>query len=322
MDIMIHRLKSENNDGNHIYVQREDLLPFSMGGNKVRIAEAFFQDMKKKGCDTMIMYGSRHSNLCRVLSNLCYSNGVESYMICSHSGETDYKKTFNTYMVDWCGVQIVHCEVSKIAETVEKLINELKDSGKKPYYIYGDKFGKGNEGTAASAYAKVYPEIISYEKQQGWEFDYIFCPCGTGATHSGLVCGHLLSGDAKKIYGLMISSRETARAYQVAEDGIRSYFKDNDEMLPDNFLEEIALINYTDRLGGYGIYHEEVKQCIRKQYQINGIPLDPVYTGKAFLSMQMFIKEKEIKNSRILFLHTGGTPLFYDYLESEGETLC
>lgn len=35
----IQKLISEN--GNEMYIMREDLLSFSMGGNKVRIAEAF-----------------------------------------------------------------------------------------------------------------------------------------------------------------------------------------------------------------------------------------------------------------------------------------
>lgn len=32
----------------NIYIKRDDLLPFSFGGNKVRIAEEFFADMRRK----------------------------------------------------------------------------------------------------------------------------------------------------------------------------------------------------------------------------------------------------------------------------------
>ena len=44
----IQRLKTEAGDRNEIYIKRDDLLPFSMGGNKVRIAEAFFRTWFKK----------------------------------------------------------------------------------------------------------------------------------------------------------------------------------------------------------------------------------------------------------------------------------
>ena len=43
--------------GNRIFIKRDDLLPFSLGGNKVRIAEAFLKDMNNRGCDALIGYG-------------------------------------------------------------------------------------------------------------------------------------------------------------------------------------------------------------------------------------------------------------------------
>ena len=45
-----------------------------------------------------------------------------------------------------------------------------------------------------------------------------------------------------------------------------------------------------------------------------GIPLDATYTGKAFMGMTEYIKG--ISNKNILFIHTGGTPLFFDVLRS------
>ena len=314
MDTVIQYLQPETDDGNQFYMKRDDLLPFSMGGNKVRIAEAFYQDMKAKGCNSMIIYGSRHSNLCRVLSNLCCSRGVECTMICSHDEHEDAAPTNNTYLIDWAGAHVVHCGKSEIAATVERVMDEIRSRGDKPYYIYGDKFGKGNEGTATAAYAEAYEEILRFEQKQGWEFDYIFCPCGTGATHSGLVSGHLLAKDQKKILGVIISSRETERAQQVAEEGIQDYFAKKGFELPEHFREEIILLDQY-RMGGYGQYDERLEELLRREYRLNGLPLDPIYTAKAFWGMKEYIKEQGIKNSRILFLHTGGAPLFYDALK-------
>lgn len=313
----IQRLRFENKNGNELYIMRDDLLPFSMGGNKVRIARAFFEDMKKKGCDSMIIYGSRHSNLCRVLSNLCFAEEVSCTMICSHEAQEDTAPTNNTHLIDWTRTRIVHCEKTQIAQTVECVMEELRADGKKPYYIYGDKFGRGNEGTAAAAYAKAYSEITDFERSMGWEFDYVFCPSGTGATQSGLICGHLLAEDKKKIIGVMISSRETERAFSVIAEGISDYFSKTGCSLPDYFEEEILLLDEY-RAGGYGVYGDEIRRCIREEYTKNGIPLDPVYTGKAFLGMKKYIEAQGMENCRILFLHTGGVPLFYDFLAKEG----
>ena len=302
---------------NEIYVKRDDLLAFSMGGNKVRIAEAFYKDMQQKGCDAMLIYGSRHSNLCRVLSNLCCSRGTDCVMICSHEEAEDSAPTNNTFLIGWAGAKVVHCAKQEIAQTVERVMEQLRGEGKKPYYIYGDKFGHGNEGTAAAAYAEAYREITSFEQEQGWEFDYVFCPSGTGATQSGLICGHLLAGDRKKIMGIMISSREKARAFQVISEGVRDYFAKTAQELPQTYEQEIHLLDQY-RLGGYGCYDDRIRACIRSQYRSNSLPLDPVYTAKAFWGMQEYLRQQEIAGCRILFLHTGGAPLFYDFLAKEG----
>ena len=305
METPIQKLTWDGDDGNEVYMKRDDLLPFSIGGNKVRISEAFYEDMRAKGCDSMIIYGSRHSNLCRVLSNLCYSRRTECWMICSHDEGEEDGATNNTHLIEWTGTKMVHCKKSEIAATVEAVMEEIRRNGGKPYYIYGNKFGVGNEGVAAAAYAKVYGEISGY--------DYIFCPSGTGATQTGLICGHLLAGDGTKIMGVMISSRETERARRVIREGIEDYYGRNQIPLPEHFENEIHLLDQY-RQEGYGKYDERVEQCLRHQYLVNGIPLDPIYTAKAFWGMTEYIREAGIRDSRILFLHTGGTPLFFDYL--------
>lgn len=316
MNTIIQQLCWEKKDGNSLYMKREDLLPFSMGGNKVRIAEALFRDMEEKGCDSMIIYGSVHSNLCRVLSALCYHRKVDCTMICSHEEDEEQTETNNETLIRWTGIPVVHCAKSEIADTVDNVMDLLRKKGKKPYYIYGSRLGCGNEGTLAGAYAEAYKEITAFEKQAGWEFDYIFCPSGTGATQAGLICGHLLAKDHKKLIGVLISSRETERALRIVEDSVRAYFEKCKKALPKNFTQEICLLDQY-RQAGYGKYDNRIIDCLREVYLQNGIPMDPVYTGKAFWGMKEYLREKKIENSRILFLHTGGTPLFYDFLTAQ-----
>ena len=72
----IQKLEFPNDRGVRLYCKREDLLPFSQGGNKVRIGRAFFRDMQEKNKDCMIIYGNSRSNLCRVLANLCCAEKI------------------------------------------------------------------------------------------------------------------------------------------------------------------------------------------------------------------------------------------------------
>ena len=313
METPILRMAGEPEDSNELYIKREDLLPFSMGGNKVRIGEAFFDDMKQKGCDCMVIYGSRHSNLCRVLSALCKSRGVPCVMICSHEDGEEQEITNNTLLVDWTGTEIVHCRKQEIAAAVEEVMNRQKARGRTPYYIFGNKYGTGNEGTAAGAYAEAYKEIREYERRRGFSFDYIFLPSGTGATQSGLICGKLLMGGEASIMGVMISSREYGRAREVVREGIASYFEKTGKSLPEDYQKEIHLLDQY-RQGGYGRYDVRIEACVREVYCRDGVALDPVYTAKAFWGMKEYLKEKQVEGKKVLFLHTGGGPLFYYYL--------
>ncbi len=82
-------------------------------------------------------------------------------------------------------------------------------------------------------------------------------------------------------------------------------------MLPEGWESELHLeMGY--RQGGYGQYDERILQVIREEFCRNGLPLDPTYTGKAFWGMKQYIEEHQLQDCDVLFIHTGGTPLFYD----------
>ncbi|MCI5649726.1 MAG: 1-aminocyclopropane-1-carboxylate deaminase/D-cysteine desulfhydrase [Fusicatenibacter sp.] len=311
MSTPVYELHSDT--GNRMFVKRDDLLSFGLGGNKVRIANAFFDDMKEKNCDTMIAYGSTSSNLCRVIANRCAIEQIPCYIICSHSeSEASDTVTSNTRLMELLGASMIPCKKNAIAQAVEDTRNRLLGAGRKPYYIYGNKYGTGNEGVAARAYADAYQEIIEAEHTLGITFDYLFHASGTGATQSGLICGHLLHGDAKKIVGISVS-RDRKRGSSIIAQGVTSLLAEKG--FPREFsLSEEILLEDEYRRGGYGLYDEAILACIQREFRTNSLPLDPVYTGKAFLGMEEYLKKHQIKEKNILFLHTGGTPLFYDCL--------
>ena len=302
-----------NVPGNNFYIKRDDLLPFSCGGNKVRIAHEFLSDMKAKGGNCLIMYGNSRSNLCRVLASACYMEGIPCMMICSDDPDGIHRKTGNSVLVDLLGSEIIYCQKNAIAPAVDEAFRRASSRGLIPYYIYGNRLGTGNEGCAARAYAKAYDEICTQEEAMGIHFDYIFHASGTGATQSGLVCGHLIRGDSRKIVGISVS-RDKQRGTEIIKNGVTEWFRDEGKILPPHFTDEI-LLSDEYLAGGYGIYSEEILETIRREWQRDSICLDPTYTGKAFTGMLSYVLEHNIKDKNILFIHTGGTPLFYDALE-------
>ena len=66
---------------NALYIKRDDLIPYSFGGNKARKACLFFEEIDKGAYDCVVTYGSSHSNHCRIVSNMAAARGKKCYLI-------------------------------------------------------------------------------------------------------------------------------------------------------------------------------------------------------------------------------------------------
>ena len=311
--------KLRYNDGkNTFYMKRDDLLPFAFGGNKVRFARKFVENMQEEHCDSMIIYGNYHSNLCRILATLCHELEIPCYMIHNTEDIKDNRETSNSRIIRKMGVVEIPCGKAGIAAAVEQAMAELREKGYKPYYIYGNSRGQGREWVPMRSYEAVYDEICCYENRHGVHFDYIFLASSTNATQSGLLAGSLRQGDDRKIVGISVS-RNAARGKEVITGNLREYAEKFHRTLPDDLEDHI---HFTDSYmeGGYGAWSEPVADLIRQIYGREGISLDMTYTGRAFYGMVKYLEENKIQGKQILFLHTGGTPLFFDFLEQEDKS--
>ena len=288
---------------NNVFVKREDLLPFSFGGNKARKAQYFLEDIKKNNVDYLVTYGSSSSNHCRVISNLASSLGFPCLII---SPNEDDHETINRKLMHLFCAEILLCPVNEVSKTIDNTMKQLKDEGFHPYFIMGG--GHGNLGT--QAYVDCFEEILEYEKVNNIKFDYIFHASGTGTTQAGLVCGKLINNSDVKIIGISIA-RKCPKGREIVMNSIVDY-------LGNAFLKEQYddALNFVDDyiLDGYDCANDEILQIIREQMQINGMPLNKTYSGKAFWGMTEYIKKNNIKNKNILFINTGGAPLFFDNL--------
>lgn len=296
---------------NRIYVKRDDLIPFSFGGNKVRIAEEFLADMEIKGGNCMIGYGNARSNLSRALANLCCKKNIPCHIISPADDDGSRIETANSHLVKSCGVIFHECSKQNVAQTVDAVKETCGKQGFIPYYIYGDRFGKGNEAVPVRAYAKVYPEIRRQAQEMQVEFDYIFLATGTGMTQSGLLAGQSRYGGSERIVGVSVA-REAEKESAVIAGFLSAYAADNGI---ENLRHTPILVTDAYLKGGYGEYDDAIRETIMQVFIMAGIPLDPTYTGKAFCGMREYLKKEKIQGKNILFLHTGGTPLFFDFLK-------
>ncbi len=287
----IHKIEDESNN---IYVKREELIPFSFGGNKVRIAANYFIELIREGYDTVVTYGAGTSNLCRVIASMAKRYDIKCYII---SPEEESCETPNSVMTDFLGAIIIKCPVVNVSETIERTLEQLRMNNN-PYFIYGG--GHGWAGT--DSYRTVLKQIIEYEHENDITFDYVFITLATGTSMSGLVVENIVGRNNKHIIGVSVA-REIERAYMILCDAVETY---TGETIG---AKEIRI--FDNRIGGYGKYDDSVMNTIKNQFRKNALILDTIYTGKGFSGMQKFLSANEINNKNILFIHTGGTPLFF-----------
>ena len=298
-------------NNNNIYVKRDDLLPFSFGGNKVRIAYEYIKDLKKKNNNCLIGYGNAKSNLCRVLANLCKQYNLPCYIVSPSNDDGSREKTNNSSIVKACGAEIVECSKNNVADTILSIIKECERNGMNAYYINGDIYGKGNEAVPVEAYVKVYSEILEQSLSMTIGFDYIFTATGTGMTQSGLIAGKQIYGGKPEIIGISVA-RQAEKEKEVISQFLRAYYEKKGVHIKTK--DDIIVID--DYIcGGYGKYNNEIIEVIKGMMLHTGIPLDTTYTGKAFYGMIEHLKKNNIRDKNILFIHTGGTPLFFDNID-------
>ena len=299
-----------------IYIKREDLIPFSFGGNKVRIAYELVSAALKRGCGLVISYGSEGSNMNRAMAHMAKLYGLKCHVIIKKDGEESLKaEPLNERLVRESGADITYCLVGNVRETVESVTDGAVSLGEKPYYIYGNSLGTGNRTALMMAYFKAYGEILKWERENGLSFDHIFLAVGTGCTVSGLLAGIMTEAclnekghDTKpyslpKVHGISIA-RESGSVINKIYENLEAF---------NPYIIREGLFDISDRYlkGGYGHADEGVYREIRQVLMDHGIAMDPTYSGKAFYGMRSEIRQHGYKGN-CLFIHTGGTAGFFD----------
>ncbi len=59
--------------------------------------------------------------------------------------------------------------------------------------------------------------------------------------------------------------------------------------------------------GGFARFDQALRQFILETEQAAGLPLDPLYTGKALMALRDFCANGQlVRGTRLIFIHTGG----------------
>lgn len=282
-----------------VLVKRDDLTGLAFGGNKTRKLEYLVARARESGAQTLITTGAVQSNHCRQTAAAAARCGFQCILVLS--GSPPGEKSGNLLLDHLLGAEIVWTNQKDRDAVLQDVYEEAQDAGKNPFLIpYG-----GSSPAGAIAYAYALQELLNQDIQPDW----ILFASSSGGTQAGLLVGARLFGYTGRILGISVDQpasvlrgRVRELAHQTAAHlGEKMTFTDEEIMVNDQFLGD-----------GYGIMGDTEREAIQLFARLEGLLLDPVYTGRAAGGLISLARGGFFKpGQKVLFWHTGGTPALF-----------
>lgn len=298
----------------NLYVKRDDLLPGAGGGNKTRKLEFCMADALEKGADTVITCGAVQSNHARLTASWSAKEGLDCHLVLEERVKGSYKTDAggNNFLFELLGVKsitVVEGGSDMMAEMGKKA-EELTAAGKKPYIIPG---GASNT-IGATGYAACAEETMTQLNEMRLKINHIVVPSGSAGTHAGMVVG--MTGVNGNI---PVSGVNVSRSKDIQEDIVYKLAVDTAKRLDvKGGVTREDIVCFDQYVGpGYSIPTDAMVEAVNLFAKNEAILLDPVYSGKTAAGLIDLVRKGHFsKGSNVLFLHTGGSPALYAYMDT------
>lgn len=309
----IERLErlSKHLGGPDLYIKRDDLLGLTAGGNKTRKLEFLVADALAQGADTLITVGAVQSNHCRLTLAAAVKEGLKCQLVLEERVPGSYREdaSGNNFLFGLLGAETI--TVVKLGDDFNRVMKEMADSlareGRKAYIIPGG----GSNPLGALGYVACAEEILSQTYAMGLALDHLVCASGSAGTHAGLLVG--MTGNSAQ---LPITGVSVRRPRNEQEKGVHALAQKTADLLGvAGGVAKEAVTVLDDWVGpGYSLPSEEMAEAVRLLARLEGVLLDPVYTGKAMAGLIGLVARGAFKeDDNVLFVHTGGAPALYAY---------
>ncbi|MBL7883465.1 MAG: 1-aminocyclopropane-1-carboxylate deaminase/D-cysteine desulfhydrase [Bacteroidia bacterium] len=266
--------------GVKLFVLRTDLNHSEISGNKLYKLKYNIEEAKNQNKNTLLTFGGAFSNHIAATAAAGKIAGMNTIGIIRGDELPQLNPTLRLAKENGMQLYFVSREVYRNKDELNNYVHKTFNNN---CYIIPEG---GSNKLGVKGCTKIVEEIKI-------PFDYICCPCGTGATLSGIV--------------LSLKEQQQAIGFQVlkAEHYIHNEVK--------HWLAQFDAhksnwqVNEDYHFGGYAKCNDKLKQFtvdFKKQYNI---PLDYVYTAKMIYGIFELIKKDFFRpETTIIAIHTGG----------------
>ncbi len=278
-----------------LHIKRDDLIHPQLSGNKIRKLKRHIQTIQEQTGSGILTMGGPWSNHLHACSWLCQQLQVPCTLLVR--GHKPKQLTLMLQDALRFGAQIEFIGREdyrnlRLAYENDTMEDEPLISNWDDYYFIPEG---GRHQYAVAGFAELAAEIDH-------DYDAVYMAVGTGTSIASLA--HSWTNQATQFHGILaldarLSQQQTID--QLLQDTERKIF------LRDEFL-----------FGGYAKSSQELRQFIAHQFSEYSIPLEPVYTAKAFYGMLSDISAGRYDSCcRLLFIHTGGMQGVRGYSDHE-----
>ncbi|MEQ8240457.1 MAG: pyridoxal-phosphate dependent enzyme [Cyclobacteriaceae bacterium] len=263
----------------NLYVKHDDLVHPTIIGNKWRKLKYNLQEARRLSRKTLLTFGGAFSNHIHATAAAAKEYGFESIGIIR--GEElghDSNPTLRFAHAHGMDLRFISRANFRLFKDNPKLMEMDLSS----VYLLPEG---GTNDLAIKGCAEIPSEIQV-------AFDYLITSIGTGGTMAGLIEGAKGKGEI------------------IGVSALKGNFiqKDLEILLSENNIQKTnyrVLTSY--HFGGYGRVNSELIQFINETKNLEGLKLDPIYTGKTYFAVRdMARKNYFTRGSNVVFLHTGG----------------
>jgi len=292
-------------DGPEIWIKRDDCTGMSSGGNKTRKLEFLLADARAQGADLILTQGATQSNHARQTAACAARLGLACHLLLEdRTGkvDADYTGSGNVLLDHLHGATIEHHAANPDMNGVMAgVAARFAAEGRRPYAIPGG----GSNPIGALGYVNAAIEL-------GLRIDHVIHATGSAGTQAGLVTG--LAGIRSGVPLLGIGVR-APRDRQ--EENVFGLATQTAELCGcPGAVTRADVVANCDYVGpGYGFSTPASVAAIRMLARLEGILLDPVYSGKGMAGLIDLVRRGRFRrDENVVFIHTGGSVGLFGYV--------
>ncbi|MEM1031002.1 MAG: D-cysteine desulfhydrase family protein [Myxococcota bacterium] len=311
--------------GVDLWVKRDDATGGAEAGNKIRKLEYLLADAQARGATRVITCGGLQSNHARATALTAARCGLSATLFLRDrnlrvdASNDDASKDDgvplvapptegNLFLDRFAGAEVRRISAAQYARRgalLQAEADRVTARGEMPYVVPEG----GSNGLGALGYVDAMTEVRQQlEADAGRPFDAVVHACGSGGTAAGIILGAGAHRVASAVHVMAVCddaatfTERIERLMAEAREVASSWGHDRRRFSP-------APWRVDDRFKGpaYAVGTPPQRETMLEAARLDGLVLDPVYSGKAFHGLARLCQSGEL-SGRVLFVHTGGLP--------------